>query len=254
MSKRMDRLGETLKNNVGSTMIIVDYRGALDIDVWFSEYDWTAEGVRYKDFQNGKIACPYERRVYNVGYIGEGEYKVTINGKPTKEYQVWHSMLRRCYNPEYQEKYPTYIGCSVVEEWHNFQNFAEWYKENYYQIGDEVMALDKDILFKHNKIYSPDTCIFVPTTINSLFVKCNASRGNLPVGVSFNKKTNKYVAYCRINDKKVTLGYYNEIKQAFEVYKVAKEQEIKRIAEEYKEQIPNNLYQAMMNWVVEIED
>ena len=100
------------------------------------------------------------RKTFGVGVTGQGEYSHLvrkINGKHTKVYSVWHDMLGRCYNKKYQEKKPTYIGCTVCEEWHNFQNFAKWYEENYYEVNNEEMALDKDILIKGNKIYSPQT-------------------------------------------------------------------------------------------------
>lgn len=105
--------------------------------------------------------------------IGEGNYKVSDNTIVNLNYSTWLSMLKRCYNIEFQFKHSSYIGCSVHEDWHNFQNFAKWYDENYYSIGNERIALDKDILVKGNKIYSPETCIFVPHNINNLFTKGN---------------------------------------------------------------------------------
>ena len=87
-------------------------------------------------------------------------------------------MLRRCYDEKLHKKYPTYIDCKVCEEWLNFQNFAKWYYNNYYEIENEKICLDKDILHKGNKIYSPDNCVFVPNNINVLFVKSDKSRGD----------------------------------------------------------------------------
>ena len=165
-------------------MVIVKYRTNRDVDIYFPEYDWTAKNREYKGFKNGNIKCPYERRYFGVGYIGEGKYKVWENGKNTKCYKTWHNMLNRCYDEKFHEKYPTYIGCEVDKNWHNFQNFAEWYYNNYYEIEGGKMCLDKDILYKHNKVYSPKTCIFVPQTINSLFVKRDNNRGESVIGTS----------------------------------------------------------------------
>ena len=134
----------------------------------FPEYNWTLKHARYGNFIRRNIKCPYEPRTYGIGYLGEGKYKTRENGKLTKCYDTWHSMLERCYYPKYQEKYPTYKDCEVCESWHNFQAFAEWYNDNYYEIHGEVMCLDKDILIKGNKIYSPETCVFVPEKINNL--------------------------------------------------------------------------------------
>ena len=254
MSKRTERLGETLINNFGSEMIIVEYRKAGDIDVYFPEYDYTAEHVRYGDFKKGEIKCPFEPRVFGIGYIGVGEYKASENGKATKVYGTWKDMLKRCYDPKYHMKRPTYFNCEVCEEWLNFQNFASWYEENYYEIEDKVMCLDKDILVKGNKIYSPDTCVFVPQEINNLFTKRDAARGELPLGVSTNRRTNKFEAQCKVNGKTTYIGRYNSPEEASAAYKEYKEELIKSIADEYKEYIPDKLYDAMYNYDVSIFD
>lgn len=247
-----DRTGEVSYNNFGSKIVIKEYRNCEDIDVYFPEYNYTNEHLQYINFKNGNVKCPYEKRVFNIGYLGEGKYNASINRKCTKYYDVWKGILERCYDPKYIEKRPTYIGCEVHESWHDFQVFAKWADENYYEIEGERIALDKDILCKGNKIYSPDTCVFVPTRINSLFTKNNKCRGNLPVGVSY--KNQKYVTSCNTNEKRKHLGYYNTPEEAFQVYKKFKEQYIKEVAEEYKSKIPTKLYNAMLNYKVEIDD
>lgn len=99
----------------------------------------------------------YEPSVHGVGFIGEGEYK---SRKNSKMYGVWSSMIGRCYSPVTQSKQPTYIGCTVAKEWHNFQNFAKWYVENHPK-GDVRYHLDKDKLVEGNKVYSPQNCCFI---------------------------------------------------------------------------------------------
>lgn len=252
MRNIIDRTGEETTNDFGSIIKIIKYRNCEDIDVYFPEYDYTNEHLQYNNFKKGNVKCPYEKRVFNIGYLGEGEYNASINRKCTKYYNVWKGILERCYNPKYIKKRPTYTGCEVHSSWHNFQVFAKWVDENYYEIEGERMALDKDILCKGNKIYSPDTCIFVPTRINSLFTKNNKCRGNLPVGVTY--KNQKYVASCNTNEKKKHLGYYNTPDEAFQVYKNFKEKEIKKVAEEYKNKIPQKLYEAMLRYQVDIDD
>ena len=152
MSAKADRTGEVGYNTFGSKMVITEYRKYSDIDVYFPEYDWIAKGARYETFKNGKISCPYEKRTYGVGYLGEGKYKTRENGKATRVYSTWNSMLQRCYNEKFHEKNPTDKNCKVCDKWLCFQNFAEWYYNNYYEDNNEVMCLDKDILNKGNKI------------------------------------------------------------------------------------------------------
>lgn len=178
MVDKVDRTGEVGYNTFGSKMVIVKYRKYSDIDVYFPEYNWIARNKEYRHFKKGNVRCPYERRIFNIGYLGEGKYKSKENGKNTRVYDTWHNMLQRCYDEKYQKKYPTYIGCEASEEFHNFQNFGDWNSKNYYEIEGEQMCLDKDILVKHNKIYSPETCVFVPQTINKLFTKRQNDRGN----------------------------------------------------------------------------
>ena len=164
-------------------------------------------------------------------------------------------MLERCYSKEKRYKNPTYEDCTVCKEWHNFQNFAKWYEENYYEIEGEKMCLDKDILVKGNKIYSPSTCILVPNRINVLFCKSDKVRGDLPIGVGLsNRIKNPYRAYCHDGEKYMALGNYNTPKEAFQVYKLYKERLVKQVADEYKPYIPKELYEAMYRYEVEIDD
>ena len=169
-------------------------------------------------------------------------------------------MLLRCYDEKYHEKYPTYKNCKVCEEWHNYTNFGDWFVDNYYEIEGQKMCLDKDILYKGNKVYSPNTCVFVPNNINVLFVKGNKMRGDYPIGVDYNKINGKFRVRCSIYDfkenknKSKHLGYYNTPEDAFETYKQFKEQYIKEVADYYKNLIPRKLSDVLYNYKVEITD
>ena len=256
--KVIDRIGEKCYNKFGSKMIIKEYRKAIDIDVYFLEYDWTAKNKQYNDFKNGNIKCPYEPRVYGKGYLGEGKYKVRENGKYTDKYEIYNNMLQRCYDPKLHKRNPTYEGCKVENYLLNFQNAAEWIEKNYYEVPGERMCLDKDILYKGNKIYSRDTCIFVPQRINSLFVKRDNDRGDCPIGVYLNS-SGSYQACCKNGyGKQVYLGSYPTKEEAFQVYKNYKEKLIKEVIDSYKGKIPephySRLREAMYNYEVEIDD
>lgn len=192
--------------------------------------------------------------VYGVGYILNKETR--INGIQEESYKTWLQMLRRCYSQKEQIRYPKYKECIVSNEWLCYDNFKKWYNDNFYQIDNEKMALDKDILIKGNKIYSPETCVFVSNRINVLFTKSNATRGDYPIGVSWNKREEKFRAYCQTSfGKQKHLGYYSTPEDAFyKGYKPFKERYIKEIAEEYKNKIPKKLYDALYNYEVEITD
>lgn len=248
----MNRIGEINYNKFGSKMEIIEYRNYDDIDVYFEEYNYTKTNVEYGSFKRGTTLCPYDCRTYGVGYLGEGKYKASENGKNTKCYNTWMQMIRRCYSKKFQERNPTYKDCEVCPEWHNFQVFAEWYYENYYEIDKEVMCLDKDILCKGNKVYSPETCVFVSNRINVLFIKADSKRGDLPIGVR--KYKNTYVAQMNVNGKMTHLGYFDTPHEAFLMYKLNKELALHIIANEYKNEIPSKLYEAMINYKVEEND
>lgn len=251
----IDRIGEEKVNKYGSKMIITKYKNARDIEIYFPEYNWYCNGY-YQHFKNGETKSPYCKTVRGVGYIGEGKYSMYENGKATKCYRAWKSMIERCYNNEnLHERNHVYEEAYVNEEWLCYQNFAEWHHYNYYEIQGQLMCLDKDILFKGNKEYSDYYCIYVPQNINKLFTKSDKARGDLPIGVSFEKKVGRFRADCNDgNKKRIFLGYYNTPEEAFQVYKSYKENLIKQIADEYKSYIPRELYKAMYEYEVEIDD
>lgn len=233
MSKKSERLGEENINNQGLRMKIVEYRNANNIDIKFED-NYIARSKNYNNFKNGCIKNP--------NFINR------------KAKDIWDSMIDRCYNEKFRYNNITYKDCRVCKEWLDFKNFLHWFNDNYYGIPNETMCLDKDILVKNNKEYSPDKCVFVPKSINSLFTKSNRSRGKYPIGVSFDKYNNKYVAKCSCFNKVHNLGRYDTIEKAFEVYKNFKEDVIKKVANKYKKYIPENLYNVMMEWKIEIDD
>jgi hypothetical protein len=255
MSKVLNRVGEVSYTKYGTKAIIIKYEGKNDVYIQFDdEYKYVYK-TTYSDFLHREIRNPYDKSVCNMGYIGVGIYKSRIKGQKTKVYNIWEDMIRRCYS---YNKYQTYKDCIVSDIWLNFQNFAQWYEQNYYEVNNRKMCLDKDILVKGNKIYSPNKCVFVPDYINSLFIKCNANRGEYPIGVIFDKERNKFIASCSIIEnnkiKNKFLGRYKVAEEAFYAYKTFKENYIQKVAEFYKQDIPDELYTAMINYKVEITD
>ena len=110
-----------------------------------------------------------------------------------KYYDTWQKMFQRCYCPKYHQKKPTYINCSVSKEWIYLSNFREWFNENYV----EGCQLDKDLLFPGNKVYGPDTCLFIPGNVNNLFVFRNSRRGKYPLGIYYKKCADSFEAKCK---------------------------------------------------------
>lgn len=245
--KRKDHTGETGKNTYGYLMIIHKYINENDIVVEFR--DGYQVHTNYQRFCKGQVRNPYNRTICRFGYVGEGKYNCQDN---EKAYRAWTNMIRRCYDKEIQKKYPTYRGCSVCDEWKCFQNFADWYYKNWYEIPGQRMHLDKDILKKGNRVYCPENCCFVPQEINELFGNKTDRSFDLPVGVDADKY-GKYRARCSNGTSNSHIAMFNTPEEAFLAYKEAKEKRIREVAEEFKGLIPDKVYRAVINWIVEID-
>lgn len=177
-----------------------------------------------------------------------GFFPSKLNGKHTVYYNVWMGIRKRCLNKD--RRHPSYSNCIICEEWLDFQKFAKWYDENY----KEGYNIDKDILIKGNKVYSPETCCVVPKEINLAVMNDKNRRGKYPIGMYFDKGNNVFQARISKYGIPTYLGCYNSTDEAFEVYKKAKEDYLKELANKYKENISEAVYNALMNYKVEITD
>ncbi len=172
--------------------------------------------------------------VAGVG-INDADYKTqeyaTINNKQVKIwicpfYQKWINMLKRCYSQEYGTETSTYKDCYVCEEWLYFSNFKSWMETQDW----ENKQLDKDLLVCNNKIYSPDTCVFIPKEVNIFLTKRNKCRGIYPLGVSYmvksktsiKERTNPFISTISENGKTTYLGYFNLPVEAHRAWQKAK--------------------------------
>lgn len=181
---------------------------------------------------------------HGIAYNSKGCYKTS--GTDKVAYSTWQNMITRCYSKVFHIKCPTYIGCSVTEPWLDYQNFAEWFYSNKYSnIGYQ---LDKDLLLPNNKVYSPETCCFVPQEINKLLIDSKSARSKNPQGVSFNKPMGKYFASMKVDGKKQHLGYFDCQQEAYDVYKSNKERHVKNKALEWQDRIASDVFDALMRW------
>lgn len=137
----------------------------------------------------------------------EKVYGVGVNDIQVRDdaYFTWVNMLSRCYDPKYLAKKPSYIGCAVAPEWLQFSNFREWMLRQPWQ-GNH---LDKDILFPGNKMYSPETCVFVDRKTNNLLTDGARRRGEHPLGVTYHKRRKSFMAGIKRDSKSVHLGYFS---------------------------------------------
>ena len=167
--------------------------------------------------------------IYGVG-TNDADYMVQprVNGKSIKcpVYQTWMNLLERCYSKEYHAKQPTYIGCTVAQEWLQFTNFRSWMTKQDWK-GKQI---DKDLLVLGNKHYSPETCLFVTQAINLLFADRKADQGEWPQGVTQCIRNGKFISRITICGETKFLGRFDSPLKAGAAYAAERSAYIKRIA------------------------
>lgn len=236
-------LGEVRRMNCGAMAKIIRYDSARDVDVEFED-GYISKNKSYYSFKNGEIANPKHPTVCGVGYLDDAITKDEF-GKMLCSYHIWYSMLSRCYN-EKNRNYKKYgaKGVTVCDEWKSYANFKKWFNLNYYVMPNgEKVNLDKDIMCENNNEYSPNACMFVPSTINSLFTPRRRDRA-LPRGVA--KKGNKYTARIMKDKKEYCLGTFDSKLEAHTCYMKHYRSHLLEVAERYKEYIPNKLYNRLI--------
>lgn len=163
-------------------------------------------------------------------------------------YYRWVGIIHRTKDEKNKSKFFSYRNCKLCDEWLEFECFFNWFK-THYKNGWEI---DKDIIDKNSKLYSPQTCCFVPKEINQTFVKAEKRRGCLPIGVIL--KNGKYLARISKGVGTEVIGSYDNIIDAFNAYKKEKELRIKQLADKWKKQLEPRAYDALYNYKVEITD
>ena len=247
-----DCVGKVCKSKSSGDFKILKYNDKKNVEIQFLKTGFETT-VELGSIRNGGVKDRYLPSVYGVGVIGD-KYPSKVNGVLTKEYKLWTSMLVRCYSDNSKKKRPTYEGCEVSDNFKSYEYFYEWCNKQV-GFGVEGFDLDKDLLIKGNKVYSEDSCVFIPTEINSLLVKRENMRGKYLIGVCWSKTANAFVSrVSRNKGMQEHLGVFNTELEAFRAYKQAKETFIKEQANKFKSQIDDRAYEALMKYTVEITD
>lgn len=243
------KLGHVFQTNEGCLASVVKYINCNNVLIVFSDQPdmvvrTNATAIRRKSIKN-----PFHRSVEGVGYMGVGDFKAYVSSTATKPYDTWKSMMTRCYSDKYQAKQPTYVGCTVSPEWHNFQNFAKWYRDQGKPID---WCLDKDLIVRGNKEYSPVTCRLVPHEINNFATLRGRDRGPHPVGVQ--RVGGRFRAVMYTGRSSTYIGSYSSEMQAFMAYKDAKENHAVFLAKKYAEDLDVDMVLALINFEVMLTD
>lgn len=248
MGNTMINIGDFFKTNSGCEVEVIKYEGANKVTVEFKDAHKCRVVTKSSHLYRGVLKNPYQPSVLGVGYMGVGRHKSSIGSKPNPIYSIWQRMIIRCYRPLYLNKNAAYRDCFVCENWHNFQNFANWAESNQYY--NEDFQLDKDILAGKSKIYSPETCVFVPQLINTILVFENERTGKYPIGVSFSKDSGLFSVKVRLENGKKHIGNFSDVLDAQKAYADAKESYVKKVAMEWRDSIDPRVFNYLMSWTV----
>lgn len=189
--------------------------------------------------------------IYGVG-INDYEHTIKDGKKNIKSYVVWIDMLRRCYNTK-NKNYSQYGGkkVKVCDEWLSFSNFKKWFDENYrFDLEKQGfrIELDKDLLGKNSKVYSPETCIFLPHNVNSHLISTNNRNKSKFPGCCWIKERKKW--RCQATEfgsgKLIFLGYYSDVEVCYSKFLEFKKKQIESIKKYlislgYKKEIVNKI-------------
>ena len=249
-------VGKILKSKNFGEFKILKYNDKENVEIQFLNTGFKMV-ARFTNIKSGSIKDPYVPLVYGVGVLGT-KYPSKVNGVKTKEYDLWKSMLKRCYSDVYKKKRPTYEGCEVSDNFKSYEYFYDWCHK---QIGFDndgngnPFQLDKDLLIKGNKVYSEDSCVFIPQGINKVLTKREGMRGEHLIGVYWHNASRAFKAQVsKSAGKQEYLGSFNTEVEAFNAYKEFKEEHIKNMADKWKGKIDERAYNALMNYKVEIID
>lgn len=242
-------IGKRFESNKGDWCTVLEYINANKVVIKFDGYEHYEKTVSAKALKEGSFRNNYRPTIQGLGlgYMGDGIYSWNGDENVQKAYQVFVGMFSRCYDPYTQSKQTAYIGCSVDPRFYDFQVFAKFYVENpFCGLG---YHLDKDLLIRGNRVYSPEACTLLPPEVNSALASTPESESGLPLGV--NKIDNGYVARLnKTGQGREYLGYYKTADEAHNVYVKAKEDYIHSLAEKWHGKIEERAYQALKSWTV----
>lgn len=245
-SKPLAHVGSRFKSKYGEFCTVVEYKNSREVYVIFDGYEDKVRKLRASNLKDSSFKNLYRPNIEGVGYLGDGKYSPYNKGVVSKSYRAWKNGLTRCYNDKIHIKRPTYKDCIFCDDWLEYQKFAEWYENHEsYGLGYE---LDKDLMVRGNRVYSPETCTMLPYEINQVITMSRI--GEFPQGVWKNGNGFCCAITYACNDKRTYLGYYKTIEEASAAYVKAKEDYIHSLAEKWHGKIEERAYQALKSWTV----
>src|SRR5690554_3914613 len=209
----------------------------------------------------GRTRVKSRKPIYGVG-INDADYVTQPLGGIDRcpYFNVWHSMIRRCYSKNSHQRSKSYIGVHVSDEWKVFSNFKAWMERQHW----EGLELDKDFL-GDGSLYSSEICVFIPSYVNSAATRVSTKRGAYPLGVVKKPRLRKKPFAAQgtdSNGKRVHLGVSETELGAHQLWQSWKIENMTKVLERYRleehfhpcvgkrlEGIIDNLRQDLLNGV-----
>lgn len=238
------KVGDLVTSERGHTAIVVEYKNNREVTI---EYPSGQKEVH----QNVALVRGKFKDKGQPTYLGVGILGYDHTNSREQSYITWSNMLNRVYAPRSGKEEIYYGGCSVAEEWLYLQTFKKWFGSQAYCNG---YHLDKDLLNKGNKVYGPEFCVLLPQEVNKFLSKARRNRGKWPLGVSYMGCCGKWRSEISVGGKKVHLGLFKSVEEAFAAYKIAKESEAKRLAAFWQSRVDPRAIEALNRFEVQIDD
>ena len=244
----MVKVGDTFLTKRCGICTVIEYVSYVEVYVKFE--DGNIVKTRVQSLRKGHCRNLNSKLVLGVGIndmLGAEKTKEFI-----KQRQMWFGVLQRCFSIKLLERRPTYKNCKVSESWLWLSNFIKDIKsiENYEKSLNEGWQLDKDLLSNEGKLYSKDTCCFIPRSLNLVISSYPKKLNGLPKGVKLSKG-GRYFAILQKEGNQIFLGSYDSVEEASRVYNIAKKEHLLNIADSIKDIVPENVYKALVNFNLE---
>lgn len=243
------QVGDSFSTTLSGTAKVVSYESWRNVVVQFE--DQTKVHCTTSALKLGRVRNPNLAVIANRGVVGVGKWSSV---RHPRLYSLWKNIVARCQNPVYKSD----KGSTMEQRWCNFQDFCadletmkgfEFFENHGWHFSNHVLTQDNR--------WDRQSCCFIPPELKGVLRKSEAIRGDLPIGVTSRKLkngTHRYMAYCQVLGGINYMGTYDTPEEAFQVYKEAKERDIKRRAEPHRDRLDPKVYMVFINHVVQITD
>lgn len=233
-------IGTVFTNKVGDEYFIIKYEDSKSVTVMFN--DGYYKTTQMSNIRRGRVKNPFSEKSKFHGF-GITDVAIGVDGVRNKYARLWESMITRVYS----KRDKAYVGVKISEDWSLLSNFLRDIAnfKGYDKVLSDKWVLDKDILSLDEKIYSKETCCFVPSEVNSFMVNFNKPKGEYKMGVHFCNREKKFVAQGYVNKKQKGLGYFSNEDDAHNAYMSNKRKQLLELIGKYEDSLDYRVVESL---------